>query len=92
VQHAEDAHGVPYNAIRHDVWRAGDDQRARAFNATGAATLGRPSQHLHSVTDPLIDGERSTEVVGFDIVEDRVAIRFDDAGDKKVMDAFVDRA
>ena len=74
MQPAQDAHNIAHNAISGDVWGALKDQLACPFDAARPSTLRKADQGFNLFTDAVIDDNRRPRAVGFNVIEDGLAI------------------
>ena len=74
VQHTQNPHGVPSDAISGNVGRAGNDQFPRSFDAPRTTAFREPYQALDLHPDAVIHGNGGLWAVRFDVVEDLVAV------------------
>ena len=74
VQHTQDPNAVARDAIGDDIERAGNNQLPRLLDAAGTATMRKLRQGFDPLPDAVIDGDGGLWAVGFDVVEDGVAV------------------
>ena len=74
VKHAQYPHSIADNAISSNVGRTVDNQLPRSLNPARTTHFRKQCQTLDACPDTIIDGDRGSWTIRFNVIEDGIAI------------------